>query len=156
VSTPAEAALRASAPEAYTVLDDEDRIVHLSAPYRDTRGRSIGHVFWDHLPHAREVYEPHFAEARSTGRAVEAVVFYAGRLGRVGQGDRPLGIVFRVQRRRWGEINDPTHCGRNRPGRFPSGIAWEGTRGFRQDLRGSIDCRAMLFLLAVTVGLIAP
>jgi hypothetical protein len=36
----------------------------------------------------------------------------------------PLGIVFLVQRRRWGEISDPTHCGRNRPGRFPSGIAW--------------------------------
>ena len=83
MSTHAEAALRASAPEAYTVLDDEDRIVHLSAPYRDTRGRSVGHVFWDHLPHAREVYEPHFAEARSTGRAVEAVVFYAGRLKRL-------------------------------------------------------------------------
>ena len=81
-STP-EAALRASAPEAYAVLDDEDRVLHLSAPYHDTRGWSVGDVLWDYLPGAREVYEPHFAEARSTGRAVEAVVFYAGRLKRL-------------------------------------------------------------------------
>jgi hypothetical protein len=83
VSTHAQAALRASAPEAYTVLDDDDRIVHVSAPFHDTRGGGVGHVFWDCLPHAREVYEPHFSEARSTGRAVEAVVFYAGRLKRL-------------------------------------------------------------------------
>ena len=83
MSAAADAALRASAPEAYTVLDDDDRIVHLSAPYHDTRGRGVGHVFWDSLPHAREVYEPHFAEARATGRPVDAVVFYAGRLKRL-------------------------------------------------------------------------
>jgi hypothetical protein len=83
LSSRAEAALRASAPEAYVVLDDEDRIVHVSLPYHDTRGRGVGHVFWDHLPSAREVYEPHFAEARSTGLPVEALVFYAGRLKRL-------------------------------------------------------------------------
>ena len=83
MSSPAEETLRASAPEAYVVLDDADRIVHVSRPYHDTRGRGVGHVFWDHLPRAREVYEPHFAEARSTGLPVEAVVFYAGRLKRL-------------------------------------------------------------------------
>jgi PAS domain-containing protein len=76
-------ALRSSAPDAYVVLDDDDRIVHVSKPFHDTRGRGVGHVFWDHLPEAREVYEPHFEEARETGRPVEAVIFYAGRLKRL-------------------------------------------------------------------------
>jgi hypothetical protein len=76
-------ALRSSASDAYVVLDDDDRIVHVSKPFHDTRGRGVGHVFWDHLPEAREVYEPHFEEARETGRPVEAVIFYAGRLKRL-------------------------------------------------------------------------
>ena len=66
-------------------------------------------------------------------------------------------IVFRVQRRRWGEISDPTHCGRNRPGRFPSGIAWKGTPvDFAKTCAVASTAAAMLFLLAVTAGLIAP
>jgi hypothetical protein len=76
-------ALRSTAPDAYVVLDDDDRIVHTSRPFRDTRGRGVGHVFWDHLPEAREIYEPHLAEARETGRPVEALIFYAGRLKRL-------------------------------------------------------------------------
>jgi PAS domain-containing protein len=48
-------ALRSSAPDAYVVLDDDDRIVHVSRPFHDTRGRGAGHVPWDHLPHAREI-----------------------------------------------------------------------------------------------------
>jgi hypothetical protein len=75
--------VRSSAPDAYVVLDDHDRIVHLSPPFRDTRGRGVGHVFWDHLPGARRIYEPHLAEARETGHPVEAVIFYAGRLKRL-------------------------------------------------------------------------
>ena len=75
--------LRSSAPDAYVVLDDDDRIVHVSKPFHDTRGRGVGHVFWDHLPDAREIYGPHLAEARETGRPVEALVFYAGRLKRL-------------------------------------------------------------------------
>ena len=75
--------LRSSAPDAYVVLDDNDRVVHVSQPFHDTRGRGVGHVFWDHLPGAREIYEPHLAEARATGRPVEAVIFYAGRLKRL-------------------------------------------------------------------------
>ena len=76
-------ALRSSAPDAYFVLDDDDRVVHVSLEFHDTRGRGVGHVLWDHLPHAREIYEPHFTEARATGRPVEAVIFYAGRLKRL-------------------------------------------------------------------------
>jgi hypothetical protein len=76
-------ALRSSAPGAYVVLDDDDRIVHLSSPFHDTRGRGVGHVVWDHLPGAREVYGPPITEARETGRPVEALIFYAGRLERV-------------------------------------------------------------------------
>ena len=76
-------ALRASAPDAYVVLDDDDRVVHVSQPFHDTRGRGVGHVFWDHLPEAREIYGPHLAEARETGRPVEALIFYAGRLKRL-------------------------------------------------------------------------
>jgi hypothetical protein len=76
-------ALRSSAPDAYVVLDDDDRVVHLSPPFHDTRGRGVGHVFWDHLPDAREIYGPYLAEARETGRPVEALVFYAGRLKRL-------------------------------------------------------------------------
>jgi hypothetical protein len=75
--------LRCTAPDAYVVLDDDDRVIHLSPPFHDTRGRGVGHIFWDHLPGAREIYGPHLAEARDTGRPVEAVIFYAGRLKRL-------------------------------------------------------------------------
>jgi hypothetical protein len=76
-------ALRSSAPDAYFVVDDDDRVLHVSLEFHDTRGHAVGHVLWDHLPRAREIYEPHFAEARSTGQPVEAVIFYAGRLKRL-------------------------------------------------------------------------
>lgn len=75
--------LRSSAPDAYFVLDESDRILHVSREFHDTRGRGVGHVLWDHLPRAQEVYGPHFAEARATGRPVEATIFYAGRLKRL-------------------------------------------------------------------------
>jgi hypothetical protein len=83
VSTHAADMLRSSAPGAYFVLDDDDRIVHVSREFHDTRGRGVGHVFWDHLPRALEIYGPYFAEARATGRPVEATIFYAGRLKRL-------------------------------------------------------------------------
>jgi hypothetical protein len=75
--------MRSSAPGAYFVLDDDDRVVHLSREFHDTRGRGVGHVLWDHLPRAREIYGPSFAEARATGRPVETTIFYAGRLKRL-------------------------------------------------------------------------
>jgi len=76
-------ALRSAAPEAYFVLDDDDRVLHVSLEFHDTRGRGVGHVLWDHLPRAREIYEPYFVEARATGQPIEAVIFYAGRLKRL-------------------------------------------------------------------------
>lgn len=76
-------ALRAAAPDAYFVLDDDDRILHVSRAFHDTRGRGVGHVFWDHLPRAREVYGPHFDEARTTGYPVDTTIFYSGRLKRL-------------------------------------------------------------------------
>ena len=75
--------LRSSAPDAYFVLDDDDRVLYVSLEFHDTRGRGVGHVLWNHLPRAREVYEPHFIEARATGKPVEALIFYAGRLKRL-------------------------------------------------------------------------
>jgi len=80
---PALDGVRSAAPGAYFVLDDDDRIVHVSQAFHDTRGRGVGHVFWDHLPRAREIYGPYFEEARETGRPVEATIFYAGRLKRL-------------------------------------------------------------------------
>jgi hypothetical protein len=43
----------------------------------------VGHVLWDQLPGAQEIYGPYFADARATGRPVEAHIFYAGRLKRL-------------------------------------------------------------------------
>ena len=50
MSSPAVDALRHAAPDAYLVLDDDDRIAHVSARLHDDFGRWIGHVLWDHLP----------------------------------------------------------------------------------------------------------
>lgn len=83
MSSRAAHSARSSAPAAYFVLDDDDRIVHVSREFRDTRGRGVGHVLWDHLPRAEAIYGPHFAEARATGQPVEATIFYAGRLKRL-------------------------------------------------------------------------
>lgn len=83
MTTPAVDQLRSTAPDAYFVLDENDRIVHVSRPFHDTRGLGVGHVFWDHLPRARDVYAPYFADARATGHPVEAFIFYAGRLKRL-------------------------------------------------------------------------
>ena len=58
MSSPAVDALRHAAPDAYLVLDDDDRITHVSARLHDDFGRWIGHVLWEHLPAARDVYGP--------------------------------------------------------------------------------------------------
>ena len=89
MSSPAVDALRHDAPAAYLVLDDEDRITHVSARLHDDFGRWISHVLWDHLPGARDVYGPTFDEARSSGCPVESVVFYSGRVKRLDGDPRP-------------------------------------------------------------------
>ena len=57
MSSPA-AELRNAAPEAYIVLDGDDRITHVSPHLHHDLGSWLGHVLWDHLPNAREVYGP--------------------------------------------------------------------------------------------------
>jgi len=98
VSPPAVDALRHAAPDAYIVLDDEDRIAHVSARLHDDFGRWIGHVLWQHLPGAREVYGPTFDEARSSGRPVKSVVFYSGRVKRLTVIPGPDGLAVHVER----------------------------------------------------------
>ena len=67
----------------YIVLDSEDRIVRVSPDLHDTLALWVGDVLWDHLPQASGIYGPCLAEARTTGHAVESLVFYAGRLKRL-------------------------------------------------------------------------
>lgn len=98
MSTPAVDALRHTAPDAYIVLDEEDRITHVSARLHDDFGRWTGHVLWEHLPGARDVYGPTFAEARASGRPVESVVFYSGRVKRLTVIPGPDGLAVHVER----------------------------------------------------------
>jgi hypothetical protein len=83
MSTEALDVQRRAASYAYVVLDEQDRIVHVSTALHSELGHWAGHVLWDHLPGARDVYGPCFAEARTSGGAAEATVFYAGRLKRI-------------------------------------------------------------------------
>jgi len=67
----------------YIVLDDGDRVLYVGAGLSHTAGRWIGHVLWDHLPKAADVYGPCLEEARAKGHAVESTVFYSGRVERL-------------------------------------------------------------------------
>ena len=98
MSSPAIDALRHAASGAYVVLDDRDRIAHVSSMLHAELGRWVGHVLWDHLPGAREVCAPTFDEARATGRAVESVVFYDGRVTRLTAIPGPDGLAVHVDR----------------------------------------------------------
>ena len=98
MSSPAVDALRHTAPDAYIVLDGEDRITHVSARLHDDFGRWIGHVLWEHLPGARDVYGPTFDEARTSGSPVESVVFYSGRVKRLTVIPGPDGLAVHVER----------------------------------------------------------
>ncbi len=89
---------RDEAPDGYVVLDDDDRIVHVSAPLHDRLAHRLGHVIWDHLPGARDVYGPHFDEARATNETVVAVVFYSGRVKRLTVIPAPDGLAVHVER----------------------------------------------------------
>ena len=97
MSSPAVDALRHAAPDAYIVLDDDDRITHVSARLHDDFGRWIGHVLWEHLPGARDVYGPTFDEARTSGSPVESVVFYSGRMKRLTVIPGPDGLAVHVE-----------------------------------------------------------
>jgi hypothetical protein len=80
VTSPTVGLPETAARERYIVLDDDDRIVHVSSALHRDLGHWVGQVLWDHLPRAREVYGRSLDDARATGHAVEDVVFYAGRL----------------------------------------------------------------------------
>jgi hypothetical protein len=83
VSEPVAVETARAASPAYIVLDDDDRIVYVSPTLRRGLGTWVGHVVWEHLPGARDVYGPCFEEARESRHAAEAVGFYAGRLTRL-------------------------------------------------------------------------
>ena len=91
-------ALRHSSSDAYIVLDDFDRITYVSSRLHDELARWIGHVLWDHLPRARDVYGPTFDEARSSGRPVSEVVFYSGRVKQLTAIPGPDGLAVHVER----------------------------------------------------------
>jgi hypothetical protein len=89
----------ANAPiDLYVVLDPQDCISYVSAGLQDELGRWLGHVIWDHLPKADSVYGPLFEEARATGRPVESVVFYAGRVKRLTAIPAADGLAVHVER----------------------------------------------------------
>lgn len=98
MSNQAIGAPKGAARDAYVVLDEHDRIVHVSSVLHSDLGHWTGHVLWDHLPGARDVYGPCFEEARSSGRSVEAVVFYAGRLKRLTALPAADGLAVHVER----------------------------------------------------------
>jgi hypothetical protein len=85
-------------PDLYIVLNADDRLSYVSAGFQDDLGGWIGHVLWDHLPGAREIFGPGFDEARATGRSVERVVFYAGRVKRLTAIPAPDGLAVHVER----------------------------------------------------------
>ena len=98
MSSPAIDALRHAAPDAYLVLDADDRIAHVSSRLHDDFGHWIGHVLWERLPAARDVYGPAFDEARTSGSPVESVVFYSGRVERLTVIPGPDGLAVHVER----------------------------------------------------------
>jgi hypothetical protein len=98
MSSSAVAALRGSAADTYVVLDDDDRIIHVSQPLRSGLAPWLGHVLWDHLPGARGVCSPCFEEARVSGQPVESVVFYSGRVERLTAIPASDGLAVHVER----------------------------------------------------------
>jgi hypothetical protein len=98
VTVPAAHAWRSSVPDSYVVLNEEDRITHVSRPLRDDLGRWLGHVIWDHLPGAKDVYGPAFTVARTSGEPVETIVFYSGRVKRLVVIPGEDGLAVHVER----------------------------------------------------------
>lgn len=68
--------------ESIYVLDAEDRITQVSGPLHERLGPYVGHSLWESSPHARELFEPYFVEARETGREVEFTALYSGYVAR--------------------------------------------------------------------------
>ncbi len=85
-------------PDAYIVLDDDDRIVHVSDCLRDALAHWRGHILWDHLPSARDVYGPLVDEARTSAAPAVGVVFYSGRVKRLTVIPGADGLAVHVER----------------------------------------------------------
>jgi hypothetical protein len=98
VSAPADVRLRGTATDTYLVLDDRDRIVSVSPRLHHDLVHWLGHVLWDHLPAAKEIYGPCFDEARASGKPVESVVFYSGRVKRLTAIPGADGLAVHVER----------------------------------------------------------
>jgi hypothetical protein len=98
VSAPADVGLRGTAADTYLVLDDRDRIVSVSPRLHHDLVHWLGHVLWDHLPAAKEIYGPCFDEARASGKPVESVVFYSGRVKRLTAIPGGDGLAVHVER----------------------------------------------------------
>jgi hypothetical protein len=98
MTTAASARPDRPASDLYIVLDADDRISLVSSGLQDDVGRWVGHVLWDHLPGARDIYGPLFEEARETGQAVDRVVFYSGRVKRLTAIPAPDGLAVHVER----------------------------------------------------------
>ena len=76
-------ALRSAAPDAYIVLDDDDRITHVSPHLHHDSGAGSGTCSGTTCPaHARSTGRASTRRVRS-GQPVESVVFYSGRLKRL-------------------------------------------------------------------------
>lgn len=82
----------------YVVLDAEDRVSYVSAGLQDELGRWVGHVLWDHLPGAREIYGPCFDAARASGETVVQLVYYSGRAKRLTAIPAEDGLAVHVER----------------------------------------------------------
>lgn len=97
MNSSAIAALR-TATDTYVVLDDDDRVVSVSPRLRHDLGHWLGHVLWDHLPAAREIYEPCFQQARASGQPAQSVVFYSGRVKRLTAIPAADGLAVHIER----------------------------------------------------------
>ena len=87
-----------SADTYYFVLDDEDRVVQVGPSPTMERSPFLGQVLWSRLPGAEPLLRHRFDEARRTGRALEFVTFYAGRIKRIRVVPAADGLAVHVER----------------------------------------------------------
>ena len=136
MSTEALDVQRRAASYAYVVLDEQDRIVHVSTALHSELGHWAGHVLWDHLPGARDVYGPCFAEARTSavGGSGHACEFETSLLSHLAPGmvGDPQGIRRPIEARTPRDFRDLTDAGQTAIGytfaeRFPEGIMGDPT-----------------------------
>ena len=80
-------------------VDQDDRIVQ-TCVNSEGMAAFLGHPLWEYLPQAEPILRPHFDEARSSGRDVDATIFYAGALFELrivpSRGDLVVSVTRRV------------------------------------------------------------